>query len=144
MNWLLMLLIVAAVAVLVRIYFSVRKLRNAADPDWDAKQIESLRAQGSDPFQPHAVDFFFALPNESACQALRSQLETDGFETDTKVMHDSADHPFSLHACKSLRLSVPGMKELSNRFATLARTHGGRYDGWAAAVVPQTGNPATH
>jgi hypothetical protein len=48
-----------------------------------------------------------------------------------------ADHPFSLHATKSLRLSVPGMKELTIRFKELAMAHGGHYDGWSAAVVPQ-------
>ena len=47
-----------------------------------------------------------------------------------------ADHPFSLHATKALRLSVPGMKDLTAHFKELAKTHGGHYDGWSAAVVP--------
>lgn len=144
MSWLLTLLVVALVAIAVRIYFNVRKVRRASDTDWDAKQIEHLRAQGSDPFQPHAVDFFFALPNAAAVQALRSQLELDGYEIDTRAMPDSADQPISLHARKSLRLSVPDMKDLSRRFGRLALSHGGRYDGWTAAVVPQTRDSAVH
>jgi hypothetical protein len=36
-----------------------------------------------------------------------------------------------------MRLSVPGMKELTVRFRELAKAHGGHYDGWSAAVVPQ-------
>jgi hypothetical protein len=48
-----------------------------------------------------------------------------------------AAHPFSLHAIKSMRLSVPGMHELTKRFGELAKANGGHYDGWSAAVVPK-------
>jgi len=144
LSWLLIVLVVACLAIVARIYFNVRKVRSATDSDWDAKQIEHLRAQGSDPFQPHAVDFFFALPSEAAVQDVRLQLESDGFDIDTRTMPDSADQPFSVHARKSLRLSVPDMKDMSRRFGMLARSHGGRYDGWTAAVVPQTRDSQAH
>jgi hypothetical protein len=137
MKWLIVVLIVAAAAVLMRIYIGARKLRAPADHDWDAKQIEQLRAQGSDPFQPHTVDFFFALPSDGACDALRRQLEFDGFSVDSRSVSDPVDHPYSLHASKELRLSVPGMRDLSRRFGELAQAQGGRYDGWTAAVVRQ-------
>jgi len=135
MMWLILLLVVAGAAVLYRIYVGVRKSRTAVSHDWDAKQIEQLRAQGSDPFQPHLVDFFFALPSESACDAVRRQLEFDGFTVDSRALSDPVDHPYSLHASKSLRLSVPDMRDLSRRFGALAEAQGGRYDGWTAAVV---------
>lgn len=135
MNWLVLLFIVAGAVVLVRIYVSLRKMRRAPDSDWDAKQIEQLRAQGSDPFQPHVVDFFFALPSESVCEAIRRQLEFDGFSVDSRAVPDSAEHPFSLHASKSLRISVPVMRDFSRRFGRMASERGGRYDGWAAGVV---------
>jgi hypothetical protein len=135
MSWLILLFIAAGAVVLVRIYMSIRKATAAPATDWDAKQIEQLRAQGSDPFQPHTVDFFFALPSESACEAVRRQLEFDGFSVDMKAVPDSTEHPFSLHASKSLRISVPGMRDLSRRFGQLASAQGGRYDGWTAGVV---------
>ncbi|HTV50678.1 MAG TPA: ribonuclease E inhibitor RraB [Steroidobacteraceae bacterium] len=135
MSWLLLVFIVAGAVVLVRIFSSVRKMKGAPDSDWDAKQIEQLRAQGSDPFQPHMVDFFFALPSESACEAIRRQLEFDGFSVDSRAVPDSTEQPFSLHASKSLRISVPDMRDLSRRFGQLASAQGGRYDGWAAGVV---------
>jgi Regulator of ribonuclease activity B len=137
MRWLLMLFILAGVAVLLRIYFNLRKLRSPLGDDWDAKQIAALRARGSDPFKSHEVDFFFGLPSSSACQAVREQLEREGFAVDSKPVPEAVDQVFSLHATKSMRLSVPDMQDLSRRFGELARTHGGRYDGWAAGVVPQ-------
>ena len=140
MLWLLILFVFVAFAVLVRIYFNVRKLRAAAmRDDWDAQQISHLRALGSDPFRAHDVDFFFGLPSEAACEAVRKQLELEGFTVDTKPVPDAVDQVFSLHARKTMRLSVPDMQELGRRFRELAAVHGGRYDGWTAGIVPQQG-----
>jgi Regulator of ribonuclease activity B len=79
-----------------------------------------------------------AMPSEGAGQAVAAILEAEGYRVDLHAAPDNpADTPFSLHATKSLRLSVPGMRELSAHFKELAKTHGGHYDGWSAAVVPQ-------
>jgi hypothetical protein len=138
-TWLAYLLVVGAGLALARIYFNVKKLKDAAKSDsYDARIIERLRAAGSDPFQPHAVDFFFALPNEQAYGAVASELERDGFSVDSHSMPDSTDLPLSLHASKLIRLSVPEMKELSQRFTQLATRNGGRYDGWTAGHVPKS------
>jgi hypothetical protein len=109
-GWILIILIAAGVAVLARIFASLRKLRN---------------------------DFFFALPSEAACAQVQRALETEGFNVDAKAVPETADHPFSLHASKALRLSIPDMRELTQRFSELAGSAGGRYDGWAAADNPQ-------
>jgi hypothetical protein len=138
MPWLLILFVIAAIAVLGRIVYNVRKVRAAATTsDWDAKQISQLRSRGSDPFQPHEVDFFFGLPSEAACEAVRRQLESEGFAVDVRAAPDNVEQVFSLHASKSLRLSVPDMQETTRRFGELARAHGGRYDGWTAGIVHQ-------
>jgi hypothetical protein len=138
MNWLFALLFVAAAVALGRIVFALRKMKEKTEKDWDARLIERLRAAGSDPFQPHEVDFFFAMPSEAAGQAVRAILEAEGYRVDVKAAPDNpADHPFSLHATKPMRLSVPGMRELTARFKELAASQGGHYDGWSAAVVPK-------
>src|SRR5580698_5169676 len=62
MNWILVALVAAGIAAVVRIYFSLQRLRSARADDWDAKMVERVRSQGVDPFKPHEVDFFFALP----------------------------------------------------------------------------------
>ena len=138
MPWLLIVLAIAAAGVLVRIYMKLRDARAAnTREDWDAKQIALLRSRGSDPFQPHDVDFFFGVPSEAACESLRRQLESEGFTVDAKPVPEGVDQVISLHARKSLRLSVPDMQEFSRRFGELASAHGGRYDGWSAGIVPQ-------
>jgi Regulator of ribonuclease activity B len=135
MNWILIALVVAGIAAVVRIYFSLQKLRGDRADDWDAKMIERVRSQGADPFKPQEVDFFFALPDMSACDAVSSALHAEEFAVDIKPVADSSAHPFSLHASKALRLAVPDMQEKSRRFRELAAAHGGRYDGWAAGAT---------
>lgn len=144
MGWMLIVLAVAAAALLARIFMKLRDIRAASlRDDWDAKQIALLRSRGSDPFQPHDVDFFFGMPSEAACESVRRQLEAEGFTVDTKPVPEGVDQVVSLHARKALRLSVPDMHEFGRRFRELASAHGGRYDGWAAGIVPQQpGGPA--
>jgi hypothetical protein len=135
MSWILVALAAAGIAAAVRIYFSLQRLRRTdrAD-DWDAKMIERVRSQGADPFRPHEVDFFFALPDTGACNAVRGVLQGEEYTVDVREMEDSSVHPFSLHASKALQLAVPDMQEKSRRFRELAAAHGGRYDGWAAGA----------
>jgi len=138
MNWIYALLFLVAAGILWRIYSDVRKAKERKVKDWDETLIERLRKSGSDPFQPHDVDFFMAMPSEAAGQAVAATLEAEGYRVDLHAAPDNpADTPFSLHASKSLRLSVPGMRELTVHFKELAKAHGGHYDGWSAAVVPQ-------
>jgi Regulator of ribonuclease activity B len=134
MTWILIALVAAGVAALVRIYFSLQRLRRARADDWDARMIERVRSQGTDPFKAHEVDFFFALPDAAACDVMRGELVAEGYDVDVKAVPESSDHPFSLHASKALRLAVPDMQQLSRRFKQLAERHGGRYDGWAAGA----------
>jgi hypothetical protein len=137
MDWLWIFLIGAAALALARIFFSLKKLREAQKTDdWDTRTLERLRTQGLDPFQPHDVDFFLALPSDEAGNAVMKRLETDGFAVHVKVVPESVDLPVTLRATRSMRLSLPEMKELSGRFAALARQQGGRYDGWVAGRAP--------
>jgi len=138
MRSLVILFVLAGVAVLARIAVNVRKIRAKVADDWDARQVAELRKRGMDPFQPHQVDFFFGLPSESACESVRKILEPEGFAVDARLMPESAEQQYSLHASKPLRLSVPDMQDFSRRFGELARANGGRYDGWAAAIVRQS------
>jgi hypothetical protein len=143
MSWVLTLLFVAGAVLLGRIYYGLRQMKQRTEKDWDAKLIERLRAAGTDPFQPHDVDFFMAMPSEAAGRTVAAILETEGYRADVKPAPDNpGDHPFSLHFTKSLRLSVPGMQELTARFQALAKEHGGHYDGWSAEVVPVGTKPS--
>jgi 7-keto-8-aminopelargonate synthetase-like enzyme len=132
MKWLFFLFIAAAVAIILRVLVLFRKARRQRTQDWDEKLVSQLRARGQDPFQPHAVDFFFALPDEQSCAAVNEQLETDGFRVDVKAVPENKEFPFSLHATKSMRVHAMEMRERSRRFNEMALAHRGRYDGWSS------------
>jgi hypothetical protein len=132
MTWIVIAFVVAAAIIIARIYFKIRKIQGTKQESWDAKIIEQLRSKGYAPFNEYNVDFFIALPDEVACQAVRSRLESDGFSVDAKPMTEKTDLPYSLHATKSMRLIVPEMQDLSQKLTTIAAEFGGRYDGWTA------------
>jgi hypothetical protein len=110
----------------------MKKGREVHGRDWDDKLIAELRKRGKDPFQPHDVNFFFALPDSDAAAAINRQLETEGFQIDVKAVPENKEFPFSLHASKNMRVHAPEMKALSKHFNELAKTHNGRYDGWGS------------
>jgi hypothetical protein len=132
MTWVIVAFVAATAIIIARIYFKVRRIQGSKQESWDAKIIEQLRSKGYAPFNEYKVDFFLALPDETACQGVRARLEADGFTVDSKPMAEKTDLPFSLHASKSMRLIVPDMQALTQRLTGLAAEFGGRYDGWAA------------
>ena len=132
MTWVFATFVVAMAIILTRIYFKIRSIRSARTESWDARIIEQLRSKGYAPFNEYKVDFFLALPDEVACQAVRARLEPEGFVVDSRPMEQKTDLPFSLHASKSMRLILPDMQDLSRRLTLLAAEFQGRYDGWTA------------
>jgi Regulator of ribonuclease activity B len=129
----LWLLVVAAAVAVVRVYVTVRQLSAKRKGDWDERLVKNLRAQGGDLFRPYEVDFFFDLPDKDACERLAAQLRAREFTVDFRQVDPDTGDRFTLHALKSLRVSVPEMQAFTREFKALALSHGGRYDGWAAA-----------
>jgi hypothetical protein len=107
-------------------------LRPAHQETWDEKMVARLRSQGYAPFKEYPVDFFLALPDDAACNAVRARLEPDGFAVDVRPIEDEATLPLSLHATKTMRLIVSDVVEISKQMTTVALEFHGRYDGWAA------------
>lgn len=132
MFWMMIAFVAAAAIIIARIYFKIRRIQGSKLDSWDARMVEQLRAKGYAPFNDYTVDFFLALPDEAACEAVRAHLEPQGFSVDTKPMAEKTDLAFSLHATRSMRLIVPAMQEASRQMTDLATQHQGRYDGWAA------------
>ena len=130
MTWVYLALTLAGLIALARIFTVIRKARAQSRNDWDARLVQNLRAAGGNAFTPYEVDFFFNLPDEAACAALKGMLEGEGFAVDTRVASGEAATGYSLHARKHLRVSVSEMQEFSQRFRALAEQHGGYYDGW--------------
>ncbi|HEY4880822.1 MAG TPA: ribonuclease E inhibitor RraB [Steroidobacteraceae bacterium] len=131
MQWVYLLLVLAALLALARIVMALRKARSQSmHDDWDARLVKNLRAAGGNSFTAYEVDFFFGLPDEAAAAALRGVLEPEGFAIDTRIMTAEGASGYSLQARKHLRISVSEMQDLSKRFRTLAQQYGGYYDGW--------------
>src|SRR3569833_4058220 len=101
----LALVVLVAAAVIFRFYSTMKKGREVHGDNWDAKLITELRKRGQDPFKPHDVNFFFALPNEPACTAINRQLEGEGFAVDVKAMPGN-EFRFSLSASRYLRVDA--------------------------------------
>jgi len=140
-TWMYVFAIIGGVIAGWRIWQNLNKLRQRKNDSWDERLIDQLRKRGSDPFKPHDVDFFLAFPTHEAAQELAAQLTTEGFKTDVIDTPESGELRYSLHAQKSLHLSVPDMKDLSRRLTDAAVARGGRYDGWSAKQVPRDGRP---
>jgi Regulator of ribonuclease activity B len=133
MAYAIVVFIVAVAIIVVRVFFNMRKLRQAnSSESWDEKVIAGLRQRGYAPFNPYPVDFFLALPDEAAVQGVRARLESDGFGVDVKPLENDPELNFSLHATKTMRLIVPDMQELGRKLTAIATEFHGRYDGWAA------------
>jgi hypothetical protein len=132
MTWIVLAFLIASAIIVARVFVKLRKIRSSKQESWDARIIEQLRSKGYAPFNEYKVDFFLALPDEAACQAVRGTLESEGFSVDAKPMTEKTDLSYSLHAAKSMRLIVPEMQDLTRRMNELATRHQGRYDGWTA------------
>jgi hypothetical protein len=131
MSWFYVALLVALALAAGRVYYKVREAQRSRAAGWDQQLIERLRARGYIPFQDYRVDFFLALPDEAACQAVRARLEPE-FSVDVKPMENDPELAFSLHASKSMRLILHDIQEHGRRMTALATEYHGRYDGWAA------------
>ena len=137
-NWLFVFAIIGGLLAGFRIWQNLQKLRRQKNDSWDARLIDQLRKRGSDPFKAHDVDFFLAFPTPEAAEDLATQLRTEGFEADVVDEPESGELRYSLHAHKSMKLTVPDMQELSRRLTVAATERAGRYDGWSAKQVPRT------
>ncbi|HEX6397623.1 MAG TPA: ribonuclease E inhibitor RraB [Steroidobacteraceae bacterium] len=140
-KWMYAFAIIGGLVAAWRIWQNLQKLRQRQNDSWDARLIDQLRKRGSDPFKPHDVDFFLAFPNSEGAERLAAQLRTEGFDADVHDTPESGDLRYSLHAHKSMQLTVPDMQDLSRRLTDAATAHGGRYDGWSAKQVPRTDQP---
>jgi len=133
MSWVVIVTFIVAVCIIgSRIYFNLRKVARSRAESWDEKMVAQLRAKGYVPFNDYPVDFFIALPDEAACAAVSTKLESEGFEVDVRPVENAPELRFSLHAKKLMRVIAPMIQETGRHLSSIATEHGGQYDGWSA------------
>ena len=137
-EWMYAFAIIGGFIAAWRIWQNLHKLHRHRNDSWDARLIDQLRKRGSDPFKPHDVDFFLAFPTQAAAEELAAQMRAEGFDADVVDEPESGELRYSLHAHKSMHLTVPDMQELSRKLTEAAKARSGRYDGWSAKQVPRT------
>ena len=135
MQWVTGLLVLAALVAVLRVYMTVRRLRQQGKEDWDERLVKNLRTQGGDPFKPCEVDFFLDLPDQGACEQVAALLGSSGYTVDFRRVDPQRGDGFTLHALRLMRISVPAMQALTRELSALAAQHRGRYDGWATAGI---------
>ena len=102
--------------------------------DQDARVIEILRQNGSDLAKPHAVDFFFLLPAESAATAVAKELQSAGYSL-RRVHRSAKTNSWEVHAQRLMVPELAVMQATTITLTALARKYGGIYDGWGAPVA---------
>lgn len=131
------LLVLAALVAVLRVYMAVRRMRQQSKEDWDERLVKNLRTQGGDLFKPYQVDFFFDLPDQGACEKVAALLDSRGYTVDFHRVDPERGDRYTLHALRTMRISVPDMQALTRELSTVAVHHGGRYDGWATEGITQ-------
>jgi hypothetical protein len=137
LKWIYALLLVAAALAGARIFFKLRSLGAQHADDWDERLVKNLRAQGGNAFTDYAVDFFFGVSSLEGCQQIATALRDEGCTVDFREANTEGASGYSLHAQKTLRISLPEMQAHSARYRALAAQYQGRYDGWATEGVTQ-------
>lgn len=131
MDLFFLFLLAGAALAVWRIVHQVRRAARVKQDDWDTKLIEKLRRGGADPFRPVEVDFFVAMPTREAADAITATLAGEGYAVDVREITESPDQPFSVHAVKSMHLTVDHVRAGSTLMREHAARLGGRFDGWA-------------
>lgn len=100
--------------------------------------VTSLLNAGHKPRKDIPLSFYLYLPNKKAARACEPILAEQGLEVE--IDKSAADDGKWLCLCH--RTMKPAQKELArlgDTFITLAREHGGEFDGWETNPYKMTG-----
>ena len=107
--------------------------KRAAHRKEDRLLLSELRETGSDLSKPHDVEFFFFAPSSSAAEALKADLESDGFEADS--VEDETPPQVVVIARTQLVPDEIALSTMRQAHIKRASKYDARYDGWEASVV---------
>lgn len=100
--------------------------------DLDRSGLKLLRRIRDDNDAPQTASFYFYFPRVDGADQVAGELRHAGFAV--TVTRGSRAPDWLVLACTSI-LRDSEIEDLRGRFETLAREHGGEYDGWEVAIV---------
>jgi regulator of RNase E activity RraB len=104
--------------------------RKSVDPD-DSVLLQ-LQKAGSNLSKPHQVEFFLYFPTQTLAEQASSQIQELGFTVEVRPGAKGNDW-----LCFATKTMVPELSDLQNirdRFARLAASCQGEYDGWGTGI----------
>jgi hypothetical protein len=124
-------------------------MRLTEDPEWtfyakverdarlanaDRIVMDKIVEQGADLRQPRDLEFFLYFPTRAGADDIAEYLRDHDFNTDVRPAPTGAEWTL-LVSCHDAPLPE-FIAHMSRVFPSLAKEHGGRYDGWGASLEP--------
>ncbi len=99
--------------------------------DADGDVLQGVAESGSDLSKPMTIDFFVAIPDETAGIAVAEAAQAAGFDTDVDL--DAEDGEWTCYCTKFMLATYEGVIRAQEELGTLAAPYGGVPDGWETA-----------
>lgn len=97
--------------------------------DENAAILREMEADGSDLGPARLIDFAHVFQDRQSAEAFARDAEQDGFTTSVEST-ERAEGPWDAIAAKRMIPSCENVTATEQRLGDLARSHGGRADGW--------------
>jgi regulator of RNase E activity RraB len=100
----------------------------------DAAVLDALRSHGADLTKPRDTVAYLYFRSRADAEAAAGEAAGDGWEIDVREPLPQYPDDWPLVCRRDAATTAELVAAMSSRFAALAAAHGGRYDGWEAAL----------
>lgn len=97
--------------------------------DENAEILIGMSKGGSDLGSSRTVDFSHVFPDQASAELFAAGTTRGGFATDIEEV-DRDEDPWDVTVSKGMVPSAENITKIEKELDALARTHGGRSDGW--------------
>jgi hypothetical protein len=97
--------------------------------DENAEILRAIAAGGCDLRTSRSIDFSHVFPDQTSADAFAREAELQGFFTKTEAVEREVD-PWDVTASREMAPTCKNITETEENLDILARSHGGRSDGW--------------
>jgi hypothetical protein len=102
--------------------------------DADGDALRRVAAMGVDMSRPMEIDYFVAVPDREAGEAVARLAECAGYRTE--VIYDEEDDAWDCCCRKTMVPTHEGVASAQHELDEISRPFGGRSDGWGTAGDP--------